>query len=149
MDSDIVSTLREILRKFIRELYDLTNHMKITQSKEDFSKEDMKPFAMSQTLKALDEWAKANPNDLQKICKYLKDVCEIRSKVDDKKIKMSDKYTASVLPGGLPSKYKKPNGKKDIEVWIVEGDSAASSLENNRDKSVQGIFPIKGRYIAA
>ena len=115
------------------------------QSKEDFSKEDMKPFAMDQTLKALDEWAKANPNDLQKICKYLKDVCEIRSKVDDKKIKMSDKYTASVLPGGLPSKYKKPNGKKDIEVWIVEGDSAASSLENNRDKNTQGIFPIKGK----
>ena len=57
---------------------------------------------------------------------------------------MSDKYTASVLPGGLPSKYKKPNGKKDIEVWIVEGDSAASSLENNRDKYTQGkrICPI-------
>ena len=80
---------------------------------------------------------------------YKKYVSEIRSKVDDKKIKMSDKYTASVLPGGLPSKYKKPNGKKDIEVWIVEGDSAASSLENNRDKFRQGIFPIKGRYIAA
>ena len=108
------------------------------QSKEDFSKEDMKPFACDQTLKALDAWAQSNPNDLQKVCKYLKEVCEIRSKVDDSKIKLSDKYTTSVLPGGLPAKYKKPNGKKNIEVWIVEGDSAASSLENNRDKQTQG-----------
>lgn len=119
------------------------------QSKEDFSKEDMKPFAYEQTINALNEWAKANPNDLQRICKYLKEVCEIRSKVDDKKIKMSDKYIASVLPGGLPAKYKKPNGKKDIEVWIVEGDSAASSLENNRDKATQGIFPVRGKMLNA
>lgn len=109
----------------------------------------MKPFAYQMTLKALDEWAQANPNDLQKVCKYLKDVCEIRSKVDNSKIKLSDKYTASVLPGGLPSKYKKPNGKKDIEVWIVEGDSAASSLENNRDKEHQGIMPIRGKMLNA
>ena len=108
------------------------------QAKNVFSKEDMKPFAYQMTLKALDEWAQTNPNDLQKVCKYLKDVCEIRSKVDNSKIKLSDKYTASVLPGGLPAKYKKPNGKKHIEVWIVEGDSAASSLENNRDKEHQG-----------
>ena len=121
--------------------------MKTTQSKEDFSKEDMKPFACDQTLKALDAWAQSNPNDLQKVCKYLKEVCEIRSKVDDSKIKLSDKYTTSVLPGGLPAKYKKPNGKKNIEVWIVEGDSAASSLENNRDKQTQGIMPIRGRQL--
>ena len=31
MDNDIVSTLREILRKFIRELYNLTNYMKIME----------------------------------------------------------------------------------------------------------------------
>lgn len=90
------------------------------QSKEIFSKEDMKPFAQQETLKALDAWAQANPSDLQKVCKYLKEVCEIRSKIDNEKIKMSDKYTASVV-SGYPAKYKKPNGNKDIEVWIVEG----------------------------
>ena len=98
----------------------------------------MKPFAYEQTLKALDAWSQANPNDLQKVCKYLKEVCEIRMKSEGEKIKMSNKYATSALPGGLPSKYKKPNGKKNIEVWITEGDSAASSLENNRDKQTQG-----------
>ena len=68
----------------------------------------MKPYIMEATLKALDKWAINNPADLQKISKYLKEVCEIRTKSDGEKIKMSDKYTSSVV-SGLPAKYKKPN----------------------------------------
>lgn len=113
------------------------------QSKEFFSKEDMKPYIYGVTLRALDGWAKNNPNELQKICKYLKEVCEIRMKSDNEKIKMSDKYTTSVVTG-MPAKYKKPNGKGPFELWICEGDSAASGMENNRDKSCQAIFPIRG-----
>jgi DNA gyrase/topoisomerase IV subunit B len=118
------------------------------QSKEVFSKTDMKPYINEVTTKALDKWASANPADLQKICKYLKEVCEIRSKTDNEKIKMSDKYTSSVV-SGLPAKYKKPNSNKNFELWITEGDSATSCMENNRDKSCQGLFPIKGKIINA
>ena len=117
--------------------------MKKLQSKEIFSKEDMKPYIYNVTLKALDEWAKNNPNELQKISKYLKEVCEIRMKSDNEKVKMSDKYTASVVTG-MPAKLKKHNGKGPFELWICEGDSAASGMENNRDKSCQAIFPIRG-----
>ena len=113
------------------------------QSKQFFSKEDMKGFIYDVTLKALENWAQSNPNELQKICKYLKEVCEIRMKSDNEKIKMSDKYTASVV-SGMPAKYKKPNGKGPFELWIVEGDSCASAMENNRDKASQAIFPIRG-----
>lgn len=118
------------------------------QSKEIFSKEDMKPYIQSITIKALNEWASNNPADLQKISKYLKEVCEIRIKSDGEKIKMSDKYTASVV-SGMPTKYKKPNGKGKFEFWIVEGDSCASAMENNRDKHTQGVLPIKGKLINA
>ena len=52
----------------------------------------MKPFMYNVTLKALDEWAKTNPNDLQKIGKYLKEVCEIRSKTDNEKISFLEHY---------------------------------------------------------
>src|SRR5699024_2086639 len=96
----------------------------------------------------LDEWAKNNPGDLQKVCKYLKEVCEIRIKSDKEKIKMSDKYVSSAVTG-LPAKYKKPNGKGDFEFWIVEGDSCASAMENNRDKMHQSVFPIRGKIINA
>lgn len=118
------------------------------QSKEIFSKEDMKPYIQQVTLKALNEWAQANPGDLQKISKYLKEVCEIRMKSDNEKVKMSDKYTASVI-SGMPAKYKKPNSKGPFEVWIVEGDSCASAMENNRDKSCQAVFPIRGKLVNA
>lgn len=118
------------------------------QSKEIFSKEDMKPYIYQATLRALNNWAQTNPGDLQKISKYLKEVCEIRTKSDKEKIKMSDKYTASVV-SGMPAKYKKPNSKGEFEVVITEGDSGASGMENNRDKSCQGIFPIRGKIYNA
>lgn len=118
------------------------------QSKEIFSKEDMKPFIASATMKALEQWAANNPGDLQRISKYLKEVCEIRVKSDNEKIKMSDKYTSSVV-SGLPAKYKKPHSNKNFEVWIAEGDSAVSGMENNRDKATQGCFPIRGKIINA
>lgn len=116
------------------------------QSKELFSKEDMKPYIYQVTLRALDEWAKNNPNELQRISKYLKEVCEIRMKSDNEKVKMSDKYSASAITG-LPSKYIKPNGKGPFEFFIVEGDGCASAMENNRDKSCQSVFPIKGKML--
>ena len=118
------------------------------QSKEIFSKEDMKPFIMNATLKALDQWASTNPADLQKVSKYFKQVCEIRTKSDNEKIKMSDKYVPSAI-SGLPAKYKKPNSNKNFELWITEGDSATSCMENNRDKATQGLFPIRGKIINA
>lgn len=118
------------------------------QSKEIFSKEDMKPYIYQVTLNALDNWAKNNPGDLQKVSKYLKEVCEIRVKSDNEKIKMSDKYTASVI-SGMPAKYMKPNSKGPFEFWIVEGDSCASAMANNRDKAHQSVFPIKGKIINA
>ena len=114
------------------------------QSKEIFSKEDMEPFIKNATLEALNTWASNNPNDLQKLSKYLKDVCELRMKMDKEKIKMSDKYVASSI-SGLPAKYKKPNSKTNFELWITEGDSATSCMENNRDKETQGLFPIRGK----
>ena len=104
----------------------------------------MKTFASEVTMNALDEWTKKAPADLQKLGKYLKEVCEIRSKTDDQKIKMADKYTASVI-SGLPAKYKKPNGRGPFELYITEGDSACSCMENNRDKMVQGLFPVRGK----
>lgn len=112
------------------------------QSKEVFSKQDMKPYMVEATLKGLEEWASTNPNDLQKIAKYLKEICEIRSKQDKEKVKMSDKYATSVITG-YPAGYKKPNGNKNIEVLIFEGKSA--SPENARDKSCQGIIGVRGK----
>lgn len=115
------------------------------QAKEVLDNKDMALFTFNLVYNGLNEWSKNNSNDLQKLCKYFKSVIEIRISVDKERVKLSSNFTTSSLSGGLPDKYVKPNGKKGIELVIVEGDSAAGSARNSRDNNTQGIFPIKGK----
>ena len=112
------------------------------QSKEKFSKEEMRPYAAQVTEQALKEWEQSNPKELQKLAKYLKEICTARLKQDKEKVKIANTYKKSVF-GDLPSNYKKPNGKKHIEVFIFEGKSA--SPENARDKECQGFIGVRGK----
>lgn len=114
------------------------------QSKDNMNNPDLDPFISSNIVQLLDEWFKENPKDLEKVCKYLKEVAEIRLKSDKEKIRISNKYVSSPL-GGMPAKFVKPTGNKDLELWICEGDSASGHLENFRNNKTQGYFPIRGK----
>lgn len=114
------------------------------QAKERLGNEDMLPFVRDLTLSSLNAWSKENPQDLQKICKYLKGIAEIRLKSEEGKIKLSSKYKSSSVTG-LPSKYDKPTGTKNLEFLIVEGDSAKGSARNSKCHKRQGLFPIRGK----
>lgn len=116
------------------------------QAKEIISNEDMVGYCKEVVMRGLDEWSKANPSDLQKICKFFKDIAELRMKNEGARAKIVTKYHSNALTG-LPEKYKKPTGKKDIELIIVEGDSAMGSVMEGRDSTRQGIFPIRGKII--
>lgn len=118
------------------------------QAKEILSNEDMIGYCKEVVMKGLDEWAKANPADLQKISKFFKEMAELRMKNEGARAKIATKYHSNVL-SGLPAKYKKPTGKKDIEFIIVEGDSAMGSVMEGRDSARQGILPIRGKIINA
>ena len=117
------------------------------QSKEKLSNDEMEPFVASGIMEALDQWQKANPKDMAKICKYFKDIAELRLSVDNKRIKITDQYSKSKLTN-LPSKYVAPTGnpnKVKTELFIVEGDSAAGHIKNHRVNERQGYFPIRGK----
>lgn len=114
------------------------------QAKEELSNEDMGPYVRDMVFNGLESWSQTNPADLQKIAKYLKDIAEMRSKLDIDKIKLTANYASSILTG-LPAQYTPPNGRKNLELLIVEGKSAGGSAKNARCKNRQGIMPIRGK----
>lgn len=112
------------------------------QAKEILANEEMAPFVRDEIIKGLDEWAKQNPSDLQKLCKYFKEVAQLRMNADKEKVKLNNKYSKSL--SGLPTKYVAPSSKDHIELWICEGDSAAGTMRNHRAPN-QGYFPVRGK----
>lgn len=118
------------------------------QAKEILSNQDYKPFAKETVMQALDIWAKAKPQDLLKACKFIRDIALMRIKADTEKVKVTAKYAVSAS-SGLPQKYVKPSNKnaKDLELFIVEGDSALGSARSARNVETQGIFPIRGKIL--
>ena len=115
-----------------------------SQAKENLTNQDMFYYTRDLVFKSLEQWSKDNPNDLQKLCKYFKEIAEIRTKSDDSKIKLSTKYQTSLL-SGMPKKYIKPSGNKNLELFILEGDSALGSARGSRISATQGLFPIRGK----
>lgn len=126
----------------------VTFHLKALyngQAKELLDNADMKPFVSQNIISGLEAWTQTHSQDLQKLCKYFKEVIDMRIRADQEKVKLSSKFETSTLNPGLPAKYLKPNGKHDTELVIVEGDSAFGSARNSRDQNTQGIFPIRGK----
>lgn len=112
------------------------------QAKEVLNNEDMAVFVKELVVKGLEDWIKQNPNDLQKLCKYLKELAEARLKSESEKVKIQKNYVAR--SNGDPQKFVKSLGTK-TELLIVEGDSALGSARNSVNKECQAIFPIKGK----
>lgn len=119
------------------------------QAKEIMGNQDMIGFCKDVVMKGLDDWSKANPQDLARISRFFKDIAEIRQKTDASKAKVVTKYQQNVITG-LPQKYIRPIGKEGpFELIIVEGDSAKGTVETGRDPKTQGVFPIRGKIINA
>ena len=121
----------------------------VGQAKTQLEVPEMLKFASDTMMNGLDNWSKQSPQDLAKLSKFFKEIAELRMKQDKDKEKIVQKYASSSITGGLPSKYIRPLGNKDIELIIVEGDSALSNMATVRDRMKQGLLPLRGKIINA
>lgn len=114
------------------------------QCKEELGNEEMAPFVRDTIVEELDNYFANNNADLQKLCKYFKDVAEVRLNAEKGKMKLAKSYNASAVTG-LPRQYVKPRAKKGpFELIIVEGKSAKGPAVNGRDDN-QALFPVRGK----
>lgn len=113
------------------------------QAKEILGNVEVKPFIKELINDALSKWGKEHSTELQKLCKFFKDVGTLRMKAAGDKITLL-KSTVSTLTG-LPAKYQKPTGKKNLELILVEGDSAMAPCRTGCDPARQGLFPLRGK----
>ena len=93
----------------------------VGQAKEQLNVPEMAQFCKDTVLNGLEEWSKGTPQDLARLAKFFKDIADLRQKQDKEKVKITQTYNANPL-NSLPQKYLRPEGKKDIELFIVEGD---------------------------
>ena len=122
------------------------SHMNVRfsgQAKNVCKNEDLFAFTKQLTIDSLKRWSKENPEDLQKVCQFIKDVANIRYKIDKEKVSISKKYNNTLT--GMPKSFTKAEDKNHLELFIVEGLSASASCETGRSTKFQAIYPIRGK----
>lgn len=118
------------------------------QAKNVLKNPEFVDFAKQVTIRFLMEWFKENPDDLQRLSEFFKDIAVARLKVDKEKINISKKFKAQAF-WDLPPGFKKAERKDHLELFIVEGLSASAPCCAGRNPLYQAVFPIRGKLLNA
>ena len=116
------------------------------QTKEKVNSEVIRSDGRKEMSKALEKFFNENPQMLRSIIRYLRDIAKIRMEAN--KIKGIDtKRTTNWVEDAAVREYypiANRNSKGYKELFITEGDSAASAVNSVRDRNHQAIFRLLG-----
>lgn len=112
------------------------------QAKEELTNDSALLYMNKVITKVLTKWALDNPIDCKNLCTTILKVAINREKSKKSTIKSIGKINSG-FSSNMPDKYDKPIVSDNMELYIVEGDSAKGGLMNRRFDN-QGLLPLRG-----
>ena len=117
------------------------------QTKDTLSSSEARGAVQRLVSKELKIWFDANPKDAKAIIDkaLLARAAREKAKKAKETVRKQDGKKRTVLPGTLADASSK--NRKECEIFIVEGKSAAGSTKEARNRSTQAVFPIRGKML--
>lgn len=117
------------------------------QTKEKLGNSTVKSIVDSALYSALATYLEENPADSMNIMRKIISTAEAReaSRKAKELARKKSLFEGSVLPGKLADCTEDDPAKS--EIFIVEGQSAAGSSKQGRDRNFQAILPLRGKVL--
>lgn len=117
------------------------------QTKEVLSSGEARGIVQRLVSREIKIWLDSNPKDAKAIIDkaLLARAAREKAKKAKETVRKADTKKRAVMPGTLADASSKK--RKDCEVFIVEGKSAAGSTKEARDRNTQAVFPVRGKIL--
>ena len=117
------------------------------QTKDVLSSSEARTIVQRLVSKELKAWFETNPKDAKAIIDkaMLARAAREKAKKAKETVRKQDSKKRAVLPGKLADASSK--NRYECEVFLVEGDSAAGSTKEARNRLTQAVFPLRGKIL--
>lgn len=118
------------------------------QTKDTLSSSEGRTIVQRLCAASLETWLSTNEKDAKAIIN--KALLARKARENARKAKETVRNTSKASRITLPGKLADCSSKKrltDCEIFIVEGDSAAGSAKEARDRNTQAILPVRGKIL--